>query len=311
MRANILLLITAAIWGSAFVAQRVGMEYIGPHTFNGIRFLIGSAVLVPLAIWLSRRVTHQPLSSVASTDAPQGRAPKQGGSGLVWGGLIAGAVLFVGATLQQVGIVYTTAGKAGFITSLYIVLVPIMGIALKQKAGLGIWLGALLALYGLYLLSIKSDFTLEYGDFLMLIGAFFWAAHVLVIGWLAPKYDPLKLSIIQFFVCGLLSMIVALITETIIWADVMLAMNSILYAAIMSTGIAYTLQVVAQQDAKASHAAIILSGEAIFAVLAGWLVLGEVLTIRGMIGCSLIMAGMLVSQLLPEINLTKKVKSAT
>ena len=305
MKSNILLLITAAIWGSAFVAQRVGMDFIGPHTFNGIRFLIGSAVLVPLVIWLSRRLpTTQESESLTDSALPA----KLGGRGLVWGGIIAGAVLFIGATLQQVGIVYTTAGKAGFITSLYIVLVPIMGIALKQKAGLGIWLGAIIALIGLYLLSIKSDFTLEYGDFLMFIGAFFWAAHVLVIGWLAPKYDPLKLSIIQFFVCGLLSLSVALVYETIIWDDVMLAMNSILYAAIMSTGIAYTLQVVAQQDAKPSHAAIILSGEAMFAVLAGWLILGEILTTRGMIGCALIMVGMLVSQLLPEINFSRKLK---
>lgn len=318
MKSNILLLITAAIWGSAFVAQRVGMEYIGPHTFNGIRFLIGSAVLVPLAIWLSRRLAKQttmanPAAITATTKGADntGRAAKQGGSGLLWGGAIAGAVLFFGATLQQVGLVYTTAGKAGFITSLYIVLVPIMGIAFKQKAGLGIWMGALIALLGLYLLSIKSGFTLEYGDFLMLIGAFFWAAHVMVIGWLAPKYDPLKLSIIQFFVCGLLSMTVALATETIVWADVMLAMDAILYAAIMSTGIAYTLQVVAQQDAKPSHAAIILSGEAMFAVLAGWLILGEVLTDRGLLGCALIMVGMLVSQLLPDFNLTKKIKRTT
>ena len=302
MKSNILLLITAAIWGSAFVAQRVGMEFIGPHTFNGIRFLIGSAVLVPLVIWLSRRLANSSEAELAS------KPVKQSGSGLVWGGIIAGAVLFIGATLQQMGLVYTTAGKAGFITSLYIVLVPIMGIALKQKAGLGIWLGAIIALIGLYLLSITSDFTLEYGDFLMFIGAFFWAGHVLVIGWLAPKYDPLKLSIIQFFVCGLLSLCVALVYETIIWADVMLAMESILYAAIMSTGIAYTLQVVAQQDAKPSHAAIILSGEAMFAVLAGWLILGEILTAHGMVGCALIMVGMLVSQLLPEINLSRKIK---
>ena len=305
MKSNILLLITAAIWGSAFVAQRVGMEFIGPHTFNGIRFLIGSAVLVPLVIWLSRRLAN------SDQTEDTGKPVKQGGSGLIWGGVIAGAVLFIGATLQQMGLVYTTAGKAGFITSLYIVLVPIMGIALKQKAGLGIWLGAIIALIGLYLLSITSDFTLEYGDFLMFVGAFFWAGHVLVIGWLAPKYDPLKLSIIQFFVCGLLSMCVALVYETIIWADVMLAMESILYAAIMSTGIAYTLQVVAQQDAKPSHAAIILSGEAMFAVLAGWLILGEILTTRGMVGCALIMVGMLVSQLLPDISLSRKIKPVT
>lgn len=307
MKSNILLLITAAIWGSAFVAQRVGMDFIGPFTFSGIRFLIGGAVLIPLVIWLNRRLSSQTSADSALSESASFPA-KQGGKSLLIGGIIAGAVLFIGASLQQVGLVYTTAGKAGFITSLYIVIVPVIGIAFKQKAGLGIWLGVALALIGLYLLSIKSDFTLEYGDFLMFIGAFFWAGHVLVIGWLAPKHDPLKLSIIQFFVCGLLSMVFALAYETIVWAEVMLAMESILYAAIMSTGIAYTLQVVAQQDAKASHAAIILSAEAMFAVLAGWLILGEILTTRGMVGCALIMAGMLVSQLLPDINLSRKIK---
>jgi drug/metabolite transporter (DMT)-like permease len=308
MKANILLLITAAIWGSAFVAQRVGMDYIGPFTFSGIRFLIGSAVLVPLAIWLNYRLKNK-VSNDAPVKSNQGSEEK--GISLIMGSAIAGTVLFIGASLQQVGLVYTTAGKAGFITSLYIVLVPIMGIALKQKAGIGIWVGALFALVGLYLLSITSDFTLGYGDFLMLIGAFFWAGHVLVIGWLAPKHDAIKLSIIQFFVCGLLSMLVALAYETIVWANVMLAMDAILFAAIMSTGIAYTLQVVAQQDAKPSHAAIILSAEAMFAVLAGWLILGEILTTRGMVGCALIMVGMLVSQLVPEINLSRKIKPVT
>lgn len=314
MRSNILLLITAAIWGSAFVAQRVGMDYIGPFTFSGIRFLIGSAVLIPLVIWLNYRLANQASKSSITLleEAPSGSgSAKQEGIGLIWGSIIAGTILFIGASLQQVGLVHTTAGKAGFITSLYIVIVPIVGIFFKQKAGLGIWGGGALALIGLYLLSIKSDFSLEYGDFLMFVGAFFWAAHVLVIGWLAPKFDPLKLSIIQFFVCGLLSMTVAVVTETIVWADIKLAMDAILYAAIMSTGIAYTLQVVAQQNAKPSHAAIILSGEAMFAVLAGWLILGETLSTRGMIGCALIMVGMLVSQLLPDFKIAKIIKPAT
>lgn len=300
MKSNILLLITAAIWGSAFVAQRVGMDYIGPFTYSGIRFLIGGLALVPIALWIKRWQAQRVKNGVASK-----RLDKKGGRGLLWASLVCGVVLFSGATLQQIGMVYTTAGKGGFITSLYIVLVPIMGLAFKQKAGAGIWLGAFIALVGLYLLSIKSDWTLEYGDLLMLIGAFFWAAHVLVIGWVAPKYDPVELSILQFLICGVLSMVCAVIYETIIWSDVMLAMNSILYAALMSTGIAYTLQVVAQQDAKASHAAIILSSEAMFAVLAGWLVLDEVLTTRGLWGCALIMLGMLISQLLPELRLRR------
>ena len=300
MKSNILLLITAAIWGSAFVAQRMGMDYIGPFTYSGFRFLIGGLALIPIAIWIRNWQARQLLQGVVNK-----REPKQGGMGLIKASLISGIVLFGGVTLQQVAMVHTTAGKGGFITSLYIVLVPIMGLAFKQRAGAGIWVGAFVALIGLYLLSVKSDFTLSYGDFLMLLGAFFWAAHVLVIGWVAPKYDPVVLSILQFLICGVLSMVLAVIYETIIWADVMLAMESILYAALMSTGIAYTLQVVAQQDAKASHAAIILSSEAMFAVLAGWLILDEVLTVRGLWGCALIMAGMLISQLLPELRVRR------
>ncbi|PID44539.1 MAG: EamA family transporter [Proteobacteria bacterium] len=298
MKSNILLLITAAIWGSAFVAQRVGMDYIGPFTYSGVRFLIGGVTLIPIAWWIRRWQARQ-----VASGKRRSRTPKEGGVGLLWASLICGVVLFGGVTLQQIGMVYTTAGKGGFITSLYIVLVPIMGLAFKQHVGAGVWIGALMALVGLYLLSIKSDFTLDYGDLLMLIGAFFWAAHVLVLGWVAPKYDPVVLSIVQFLICGVLSMVCAFIFEVIVWADVMLAMDSILYAALMSTGIAYTLQVVAQQDARPSHAAIILSSEAMFAVLAGWLILGEVLAIRGMWGCVLIMAGMLFSQLLPDLRL--------
>jgi len=300
LKSNILLLITAAIWGSAFVAQRVGMDYIGPFTYSGIRFLIGGLALIPIAMWIKHWQAKQLAKGVV-----RNHEPKEGGAGLIRASLICGVVLFAGVTLQQVAMVYTTAGKGGFITSLYIVLVPIMGLAFKQRAGAGVWLGAFIALVGLYLLSIKSDFTLSYGDFLMLIGAFFWAAHVLVIGWVAPKYDPVVLSILQFLICGVLSMVGAVIYETIVWADVMLAMDSILYAALMSTGVAYTLQVVAQQNAKASHAAIILSSEAMFAVLAGWLILDEVLTVRGLWGCAFIMTGMLISQLLPELRLRR------
>ena len=303
MKSNILLLITAAIWGSAFVAQRVGMDYIGPFTYSGIRFLIGGLALIPFAIWL-RHWQAKKATGISESNS------KTEEKGLLKASLICGLVLFGGVTLQQVAMVYTTAGKGGFITSLYIVLVPIMGLAFKQKAGAGIWLGAVIALVGLYLLSIKSDFTLSYGDLLMLIGAFFWAAHVLVIGWVAPKYDPIALSILQFLICGVLSMVCAFIYETIIWSDVMLAMNSILYAALMSTSIAYTLQVVAQQNAKPSHAAIIFSSEAMFAVLAGWLILGEVLTTRGLWGCMFIMIGMLLSQLLPDLKLKRSTSAS-
>lgn len=305
MKSNILLLITAAIWGSAFVAQRVGMDYIGPFTYSGIRFLIGGLALIPVALWIKQwQAKKAAARKLAGLELPADHVPSDS-TGLIKASLICGIVLFGGVTLQQVAMVYTTAGKGGFITSLYIVLVPLMGLAFKQKAGPGIWLGAFIALAGLYLLSVKSDFTLSYGDFLMLLGAFFWAGHVLVIGWVAPRYDPVVLSILQFLICGVLSMVCAVLFEVIVWADIKLAMNSILYAALMSTAIAYTLQVVAQQNAKPSHAAIIFSSEAMFAVLAGWLILDEVLTARGMWGCALILAGMLISQLLPDLRIRK------
>lgn len=307
MHTNILLLITAAIWGSAFVAQRLGMDYIGPHTFNGIRFIIGGLALIPLSWWLSQRLAKQAAAGVVKPVSPKSSSIR----GLMMGGFIAGTVLFGGAALQQVGLIYTTAGKAGFITSLYIVLVPIAGLALKHDNGPGIWLGALIALVGLYLLSIKSDWTLDYGDLLVLIGAFFWTAHVLVIGWLAPQYDPLKLSIVQFLFCGVLSFAIGLGFEPWNWEGIKLAMPAILYTALMSTAIAYTLQVVAQQTAKPSHAAIILSAEAVFAVAAGWLILDEVLTMRAAMGCVLIMLGMLISQLMPALHFGRRARQAS
>ena len=307
MHANILLLFTAAIWGSAFVAQRLGMDYIGPHTFNGIRFLIGGLALIPLSIWLSQRLAKQTAAGAPPPVSPKSNSVR----GLIIGGVIAGCFLFGGAALQQVGLIYTTAGKAGFITSLYIVLVPIAGLALKHNNGPGIWLGAFIALIGLYLLSIKSDWSLDYGDLLVLIGAFFWTGHVLVIGWLAPQYDPLKLSILQFLFCGVLSTAIGLGFEPWDWEGIKLAMPAILYTALMSTAIGYTLQVVAQQKAKPSHAAIILSAEAVFAVAAGWLILDEVLTVRAAMGCVLIMLGMLISQLMPELRFGRRARQAS
>lgn len=291
-KADALLMLTAIIWGAAFVAQRLGMEHIGPFTFNGIRFALGALALQPL-IW-----------RMQATRRREGGAGGQGldSARLIRFGLLAGSVLFAGAALQQVGIVYTTAGKAGFITGLYVVMVPLFGLFLRQRAGAGTWIGALAAAVGLYLLSVNEDFTIAYGDVLELIGAVFWAGHVLLIGRLSPGMDAtdaVKLASAQFAVCSLLSLGVAAATEPMALAGIGAAAVPILYGGLMSVGVAYTLQVVAQRDANPAHAAIILSLEAVFAAVAGYFVLDEVLALRALVGCGLMLGGMLVSQLRP------------
>lgn len=285
--ANVLMLLAAAIWGFAFVAQRVGMETMGPHLFNGVRFIMGGLVLLPVVYWLSKRRPERNEQITTSTQQ------------LLLAGLLAGSFLFAGATLQQVGLQYTTAGKAGFITGLYIFFVPAIGLCFGMRTSLGTWLGALLAIWGLYLLSVRDDFTLSRGDTLQLLCAIAFAGHVLVIGYLAGRYDTIKLSAIQFLVAGVLAFIVAIFTETITWQMIVDTALPLAYAGLMSTGVAYTLQVVAQQHAHSSHAAIILSSEGVFAVLGGWLFLSEQLPIQGLLGCGLMLAGMLLSQLWP------------
>lgn len=286
LKADILLLLTATIWGFAFVAQRVGMDFVGPFTFNGVRFALGSLSLLPL-IWLMQRQKNRAPAVI----------PQAGGMELLRGGLLAGLALFLGASLQQVGLVYTTAGNAGFITGLYVVIVPILGLIWHQRPALGTWLGAILATSGLFLLSVTDDFSIAYGDSLVLIGAFIWAGHVLLIGWLSPRMDALKLSAIQFAVCALLSLLTALAIESIRLDGIIAAAVPIFYGGLFSVGIAYTLQVVAQRDAHPAHTAIILSLEGVFAALGGWLLLGEVLTPRGLFGCALMLGGMLLSEL--------------
>lgn len=286
LKSDALLLLTAMIWGFAFVAQRVGMNHVGPFTFNGVRFALGSLVLLPLI-----------LLNGGSPRIPEGVLPPLGSRSLLFGGTMIGLALFAGASLQQVGLVYTTAGNAGFITGLYVVIVPILGFFWGQRPGPGTWIGALLAAGGLYLLSITAEFTIAFGDLLELIGAFFWAGHVLLIGWLSPRTDSLKLAFFQYAACSALSLFTAAMVETITLAGIFAAALPILYGGVMSVGIAYTLQVVAQKSAHPAHAAILLSLEAVFAALGGWLILGETLSMRGGIGCALMLAGMLLSQL--------------
>lgn len=281
MPANIMLLFAAAIWGFGFVAQRLGLNFLEPFAFNGIRFLLGSCSLLPLIWWFSRRTKVSEASASSLTKA----------------GLLAGGVLFVAASLQQVGLLYTTAAKAGFITGLYIIIVPILGLLLKHSSGVTTWLGAGLAVVGLYLLSINDDFSMSFGDMLQFIGALFWAMHILLIDHYSSRVSPLKLSAVQFAVCGLLSLGVSLLIETPTLAGALAGWQPILYAGLVSVGVAYTLQVVGQKSAKPAHAAIILSLESVFAALGGVWLLNESLSSRAWLGCGLMLAGMLLSQI--------------
>lgn len=275
-----LLLLAAAIWGFAFVAQVQGMAHVGPFTFNGTRFALGALSLLPLW-WMWRRQR--------SVALPHTLNP--------WlAGLPAGLLLFAGASLQQVGLLYTTAANAGFITGLYIILVPLLGMFLGQRPGVFVWLGAIVALTGLYALSIRGSLSLSLGDSLQLAGAFFWAAHLLLIGHLSQRTPVLELAITQYVYCAALCLLVALLSEAPSLPAVLDAGPAIAYAGILSVGVAYTLQVYGQVKVPPTRAAVIISLEAVFAALGGWWLLNQPLDDRALAGCALMLAGMIIAQ---------------
>ncbi|MDT8421838.1 MAG: DMT family transporter [Desulfuromonadales bacterium] len=282
LKADTLLLTTAAIWGFAFVAKRVGMEHLGPFTYSAARFGLGCLSLLPLLIYVQR---NRP-----------GNQNRERRRVALTGGIAAGTVLFLGASLQQVGLTHTTAGNAGFITSLYVVIVPLLGLFSARSPRPGTWFGALLAAFGLYFLCLGDGLHITSGDLLVLIGAFFWAGHVLLIGRYAPQTDSLWLAAVQFAVCSLLSLIIALCHEVITLEALWQASLPILYGGLGSVGIAYTLQVIAQRDSHPAHSAVIMSLEGLFAAVGGWLLLNEQLSARGMFGCALMLVGILLSQ---------------
>jgi drug/metabolite transporter (DMT)-like permease len=284
LRADIILFIAAVIWGFAFVAQRVGMEYVGPFTFNGVRFTLGTLVLVPFLFTGKKFKPKDPSVYTSHTR-------------IVWGVIATGILLFAGVSLQQVGMQTTTAGKAGFITGLYVVLVPVVGIFLGHRLSVFTWLGVALSATGLYLLSIKSGMRIQHGDFLVLCCAVVFTFHVILIGWLSPRMDSFKLATGNFAICALLNLIIAFIFEPVLVAKIVEAAVPILYGGVLSVGVAYTLQVVAQKEANPAYASIILSLEAVFAAIGGWLILHENLSTRSLAGCFLMLAGMVVVQL--------------
>ena len=285
LRADLLMLITAMIWGSAFVAQRLGMDSIGPFLYTGLRFALACLVLLPVLALLQRR-QQRPV-------APLNR-------NLLIGGVIMGLALSLGINLQQVGLLFTTVTNSGFITGLYVIVVPILGLLIGQRSSAGIWLGASLAVVGMFLLSVGEGFSVASGDWLQLAGAFVWGIHVLLVGFFASRHDPLRLAFIQFATCAVISLLLAVFFETATLNGIVHAAPAILYGGLFGVAVGFTLQVVAQQHAIASHAAIILSLEAVFAAIAGALLLGEVLALRGYLGCALMFGGMLLAQLWPK-----------
>ncbi|WP_394231748.1 DMT family transporter [Niallia oryzisoli] len=287
MRGELLLTITAIIWGTSFVAQRVGMDYIGPFTFTATRFLIGTLSLIPIILIMGR------LNKNKQKDHTRFGTKKD----LLIGGLACGVALFFGISFQQAGLVYTTAGKAGFITALYIVLVPLLGIFLHKKVSKRVWIGVALAVVGLYLLCITEGFKISKGDFIVLCGTVFWASHILIIDHFAPKVDGLKMSFIQFFVASILSLVAALSVETIKLSSILDSAGPILYTGIVVVGIAYTFQILGQKGTNPTVSAIILSMESVFAVLSGMVLLGESMALKEIIGCVIMFIAVIIAQL--------------
>lgn len=284
IKATILLFLTAMIWGFAFVAQRVGAEYVGAFTFNGVRFFLGTLSLIPVILIFERE-----------------KMDKTKFIKILIPGVLAGTVLFIASTLQQYGVEITgSAGKAGFLTGLYTVLVPLIRFMMGKKTSAFTFIGAIFAVAGLFFLCMTGDeLTFGIGDVVLIIGAFFWAGHILVVDKYVNDISPLKFSLVQFLVCGNLSMICAFILEDIELSAIKSAGIPILYGGIMSVGVAYTCQILGQKDSDPTFASIVFSTESVFSAIGGALLLNEIMSGRGYLGCVLIFIGIVLSQLNP------------
>jgi drug/metabolite transporter (DMT)-like permease len=284
-----LLFLAALIWGSAFVAQAVGMDHLGPFAFNASRSLVGGVALLPVIAIFDR------------FKSPERRQEEKANrKTLLLGGICCGVALCVASNLQQVGIQYTTVGKAGFITALYIVIVPILGLFFRRKVGAKLWVSVAIAIVGLYLLCMSGSLSLGLGDILVLLCALGFSVHIMVIDHFSPMVDGVKLSCIQFFVAGVLSLVVMLFTEGVpAGGDILLSWAPILYAGVLSSGVAYTLQIVGQKGVNPTVASLVLSLESVFSVLSGWIVLHQSMSLRESLGCVLMFAAIILAQL-PE-----------
>ena len=283
-----LLVLTALIWGSAFVAQRVGMDHIGPFAFNSLRCLMGSVVLIPLIVYRKKKMEK--------SEIPVVREDKKT---LITGGILCGIAMAVASSLQQFGLIYTTAGKAGFITALYILIVPILGLLLGKKVGKKVWIGVAFAVVGMYLLCIKEGFSISKGDTLVMLCAVVFSIHILLISYFSPRVDGVKLSCVQFAICGIICAVPMFSIEKPTLEGILLSLIPLLYAGVLSCGVAYTLQIIAQKNVEPTVASLILSLESVFAVLTSWVVIHEALTPKEIFGCVLMFVAIIFAQL-PE-----------
>lgn len=290
--ANAALLLISLVWGFSMVAQRMGMRYLQPFTFCTIRFSLGVLVLIPLLVYLRKReIRRQRLS---------GETPAPLFTKTLWtGGILCGLAVFFAVGLQQIALVETSAGKTGFLTALYIVIVPLMGLLARQWPPKAVWLAVVLALAGLYLLCIKEGFTIAPSDFIILISTVFYAAQIWIIAYYSRRVDPLCFTVVQLACVALFSLIAMVLFEHPVWSDIVACAPILAYVGFVAVGFAYASQALAQKYADATVAALILSMEAAFSALGGFLFLKEYLTVRESIGCVLMLSAVIIAQL-PE-----------
>lgn len=287
---TLMLALTALIWGSAFVAQSIGMESIGPFSFLSLRSFIGGFSLL-IFILLKEKTTV-----IQNTENKKE---------LLKSGVCCGMILFCGSIFQQHGLLHTSVGKAGFITTLYIIIVPVLGVFLKRKIGLNVWISMAIATVGMYFLCMTSDLSINMGDVLLLIGAFFFSLHILVIDHFSKFVDNVKLGCLQLLVCGIISGLPMLVFENLTPQSVRLAMVPLLYAGVLSSGLAFTMQIIAQKNISPTVASLLMSLESVFSVLSGWIILNQVLSTKEILGCVLVFSAVILAQL-PEKSLKKE-----
>ena len=292
------LFITAIVWGIAFVAQSEGLKHVGTFTFSSIRFFIGGIVLLPFLYLSSKQSKKTQIQNTSTNDKKT----------LIQAGLICGFALFVACNIQQFGIKFTTVGKAGFISAMYIIICPILCIFLKKKPPFTIWIGVLISMIGLYLLCVTDSFSsINKGDVITLISSLFFAFHIMLVDYFSPKCDGVKLSCLQFFTCSALSFVAMLIFEKPEFSYILQAWLPIIYAGIFSSGIGYTLQTIGQKNFNPVVASLILSLESVVSVLAGWIILGQTLSLQEFFGCVLVFSAIILVQVpMPKLNLKKK-----
>ncbi len=288
LRGGAMLMLTALIWGTAFVAQSVGMDYLGPCAFTAVRNFIGCVALLPVIALASR---------LRSGAQPEEAAPAPGKKALFGWGAACGLLLGGATLLQQAGMQTASAGKAGFLTALYIVIVPVLGIFLGRRPGLKVWIGVVLALVGAYLLSVKGGAGIASGDLLVIASAVVFSLHILVIDSVPAGVDGVRLSCVQFLVAGVFALVLALFLESFTWRDILSAWVPLLYTGVVSSGVGYTLQILGQRTVNPTVASLILSLESVFAALAGWAILGQALSLRELFGCALVFVAVILAQL--------------